>query len=740
MDDNSSTAEQPRETTPSSVTTRKRPGPDGFRRGKRGKYTSVACDECKKRKLKCIPVDDSSCQRCIDGGLICVYAHGSSHAKEKNEGSQQLQVLSDEVIQLRQQVSDLAGAMTFVRELKDRPRSTRLDPSPAQDASTIGPSPASSSQREGIPKEPQFVGPTRSAFGFMIGERSLTRMGIPTYETLPASGAQSPANLPPELDADPRDYWHHCTVQEIIRLLTVFQEEVESVYPFINIGDQASRADDILRAIRSTEPGGQRIYDISDLEVSSKDIDIVKVAMATAIVLETHGKKETSTMIVQSVENNVSMISRPEVDLKEVQLITMLSIYYFHCDEELLAWRTIGVAAREALEMGLHRKKSLFDNFKDLESRRLATRVFWCVYVLDRRWSFGTSLSFALVDRDIDPELPEPDEQFAYLKCMVGYGRVCSKLWDAIPPFGSHSQLIPEDTVISLDLSTQAWLQSIPPDLQLRHPRLGLAPRSQPRIMHRLRALLYLRGNHTRIFIYRHHLLSAASIAANLRSAWLVVDIAQDSIQVLVHLNSTTDIYSRQQNAFNYFLLSALAIIFLAVCHAPDVFTGPCRKSFLDAVELVRGFSRNSIVSRRLWNSIRGLLPRLKNLGLQGSEEIDQADMPVEGDSPAVTINSPQMGGLGSRELREHTHHLDGHDDLDVSDIHTDSGIVPDLDLSGSIPDMYQMRNDLLSLFDAFGNGQILPEGFGAQFYGPDDGDSMNGMGGEISRRFQGLI
>lgn len=42
MDDNSSTAEQPRETTPSSVTTRKRPGPDGFRRGKRGKYTSVA--------------------------------------------------------------------------------------------------------------------------------------------------------------------------------------------------------------------------------------------------------------------------------------------------------------------------------------------------------------------------------------------------------------------------------------------------------------------------------------------------------------------------------------------------------------------------------------------------------------------------------------------------------------------------------------------------------------------------
>ena len=58
--------------------------------------------------------------------------------------------------------------------------------------------------------------------------------------------------------------------------------------------------------------------------------------------------------------------------------------------------------------MGLHRKRSLLDNFKDLDSRRLATRVFWCVYVLDRRWSFGTSLSFALVDKDVDPDLPKP--------------------------------------------------------------------------------------------------------------------------------------------------------------------------------------------------------------------------------------------------------------------------------------------------------------------------------------------
>ena len=58
--------------------------------------------------------------------------------------------------------------------------------------------------------------------------------------------------------------------------------------------------------------------------------------------------------------------------------------------------------------MGLHRKEALRKMFEDDADRAVATRVFWCVYVLDRRWSFGTSLSFALVDGDIDPELPEP--------------------------------------------------------------------------------------------------------------------------------------------------------------------------------------------------------------------------------------------------------------------------------------------------------------------------------------------
>lgn len=82
------------------------------------------------------------------------------------------------------------------------------------------------------------------------------------------------------------------------------------------------------------------------------------------------------------------------------------SIYHFHCDEPVLAWRAIGIAARTAIELGLHRRDSLEQNFPEATLRNQAANLFWCIYVLDRRWSFGTGMPFVLQDSDIDPSLP----------------------------------------------------------------------------------------------------------------------------------------------------------------------------------------------------------------------------------------------------------------------------------------------------------------------------------------------
>ena len=83
-------------------------------------------------------------------------------------------------------------------------------------------------------------------------------------------------------------------------------------------------------------------------------------------------------------------------------------MYHFHCDEEALAWRIIGQVGRMCIELGLHRRDSLFKVVTDDEERSKTIRLFWSIYVLDRRWSFGTGMPFALQDADIDPSLPEP--------------------------------------------------------------------------------------------------------------------------------------------------------------------------------------------------------------------------------------------------------------------------------------------------------------------------------------------
>lgn len=384
--------------------------------------------------------------------------------------------------------------------------------------------------------------------------------------------------------------------------------------------------------------------------------------------------------------------------------------------------------------MGLHRKQSLFDNFKDDKARSMAVQIFWVVYELDRRWSFGTSLSFALDDRDIDPALPEPGKDHPYLKAMVAYARICSRVWEALPPYGSPLELIAKETEDYLDFITQNWLESVPQELHFKHPRLGLAPQTQPRQLHRLRTLLYLRGNYLRMLIHRHHVLSPDNIRANFRNARLVVDIAKDSIHVLVHLNETSDIYIREQSIYHYYLLSALAVVLLAVCHAPHIFAGDCRDQFISAVELVKGFSRHSTASRRLWKSLRGLLPVIKSLARRASGGIHDSQ------STEKTLNENNQHPVPSEQQQWQMLSAEPFPS-DRPTTWANAGSTFDSDFGNTMPEISDMSNELMGLYNVFGAGaveQSLHDGPSTDNNG-EQGLSMWEIG-EISRHFQGLI
>lgn len=176
-----------------------------------------------------------------------------------------------------------------------------------------------------------------------------------------------------------------------------------------------------------------------------------------------------------------------------------------------------------------------------------------------------------------------------------------------------------------LDFQLQQWYQSMPPELHLIHPSAGPPADQQPRNIQRLRVLLFARFNHLRIVNRRYCLLSASRITENMADAQFVVSMAKDTIQVLAHLNRVSTIYQMQQSLFNYFLISALTALFLAVCHGSTYFGASCRPEFILALELIKDFSTKSLVSRRLWKAVREIRLLASKIGLDSKSTHDNA-------------------------------------------------------------------------------------------------------------------
>jgi len=90
------------------------------------------------------------------------------------------------------------------------------------------------------------------------------------------------------------------------------------------MAEKISHAEHILNCIRSGRLIDGDRYDSTQATVTSRDIDLVKIAVATGIVLESHGKTEMSAAIIDSVERGISRISCLDVGLDKIQVLAAL--------------------------------------------------------------------------------------------------------------------------------------------------------------------------------------------------------------------------------------------------------------------------------------------------------------------------------------------------------------------------------------------------------------------------------
>ena len=196
---------------------------------------------------------------------------------------------------------------------------------------------------------------------------------------------------------------------EAIRLIHVWEDELACMYPVIDVDKLVHHTNllyTFMEAARRTGlmeaglPGADAIYD--------DQTRILKLVLATACTLEGSGKSELGGRLFESVRSSLEEQMFTSVDIKTIRMLTLAATYHFHRDEESIAWRIAGFAARLCIELGLHRRETYDAIFSTETERAAATKLFWSIRVLDQRWSFGTGMPFALQDIDIDPFLQKP--------------------------------------------------------------------------------------------------------------------------------------------------------------------------------------------------------------------------------------------------------------------------------------------------------------------------------------------
>ncbi|KAJ5092651.1 hypothetical protein NUU61_007521 [Penicillium alfredii] len=139
-----------------------------------------------------------------------------------------------------------------------------------------------------------------------------------------------------------------------------------------------------------------------------------------------------------------------------MQTVVLMVIYLFRLDAHESAEKLLALTISHIHHLGLQRRRAV-DSMALFESE-MSRRLWWCVYLLDRRLAIETGRPFLIQDVNVDVGLPRnmSDEELSryhkhlpgsdagedatafgsttvpYLVAMVNYSRVIGKVWEAL--------------------------------------------------------------------------------------------------------------------------------------------------------------------------------------------------------------------------------------------------------------------------------------------------------------------
>ncbi|KAL1850044.1 hypothetical protein Plec18170_007141 [Paecilomyces lecythidis] len=172
------------------------------------------------------------------------------------------------------------------------------------------------------PQSPTYVGPTSAEFGLEPSRSQLRNVMAKAAEVLGTEG----------LD-DSREHSFtalHCLnnndpllalrLEEALRLLDVFHDAVGILYPCVDLDAVRAYTIEFYR-----NSNAHSIGPINDDWFYARDVQVLKIILATALLAETHGKSPHAAKLADSVQDKfASRLKIVTVDMKELLILVLL--------------------------------------------------------------------------------------------------------------------------------------------------------------------------------------------------------------------------------------------------------------------------------------------------------------------------------------------------------------------------------------------------------------------------------
>lgn len=338
-------------------------------RARRNRYVSIACNQCKRRKIKCN--GETPCQRCGNLNLECVYApnccNGFKDSQEYKDMSQHISMLQEQVNALWENLNamrvHMGNGQVMAQQMQHQQQQqqlTPIDPSlqsstypphphrgsvsfqemqQSPGASNLGRSPSVSRRKsQSQNQQPTFRGPTSSAFNFGVAKNSLETMGITSQAEGNVNGGtdtgivttevtpeppESTVQFVPTLVTDKDPIWG-ISKDEALRLCRVYEDEMGLMYPVIDVDKVVAHANSLYRFIEAAYRTGLMRQNLPGADaIDDEDTNILKLMLATALTVEACGRSELGQRLFEYVQPAIDNMLLGNAGIKGVRLLTM---------------------------------------------------------------------------------------------------------------------------------------------------------------------------------------------------------------------------------------------------------------------------------------------------------------------------------------------------------------------------------------------------------------------------------